>query len=248
MTAAVSAAETQLPSPLPTSLPFTGSHCQQGTCHFCFRRGNGANTVLQLAEALPWPLLCLNLSPSLLLPAVPSVPQVAKQRSYLHSSGRKQSTERNAICPKSWWESMTMWATEALPLSRIRLQLSDCISLHPLNPLVAFPHQAPSNNTFFPSFCWTVNSAVPMHWNMQALLCERKPCSELFVPAQHPPTGGMLSALRSPRLPLLISLPEACSDASITGGPQPIAGSDVRHKGYGSAPQPHTVSLQAQLH
>lgn len=142
MTAAVSAAETQLPSPLPTSLPFTGSHCQQGTCHFCFRRGNGANTVLQLAEALPWPLLCLNLSPSLLLPAVPSVPQVAKQRSYLHSSGRKQSTERNAICPKSWWESMTMWATEALPLSRIRLQLSDCISLHPLNPLVAFPHQA----------------------------------------------------------------------------------------------------------
>lgn len=129
-------------------------------CHFCFRRRNGANTVLQLAEALPWPLLCLNLSPSPLLPAVLVVPQVAKQRSYLHSSGRKQSTERNAICPKSWWESMTMRGTEALPLSRIRLQLSDFISLHPPNPLVAFPHQA-MKLAFHSELCQTILSSPP---------------------------------------------------------------------------------------
>lgn len=81
--------------------PFTYSHCQQGTCHFCFKQENEANTALQLAEALTWPLLLESLSPSLLLPAVLTVPQVARQCSYLHTSGRKQSTERNAICPNS---------------------------------------------------------------------------------------------------------------------------------------------------
>lgn len=96
-----SAAEIELLLPLPTPLPFAHSHCQRGTCHFCFEQGNEANTALQLAEALTWPLLLESLSPSLLLPAVLAVPQVARQCSYLHTSGRKQSTERSAICPKS---------------------------------------------------------------------------------------------------------------------------------------------------
>lgn len=96
--------------------PFTYSHCQQGTCHFCFKQENEANTALQLAEALTWPLLLESLSPSLLLPAVLTVPQVGT--AMLLSSHFRQETEHREKCHLSkllMREVHDRARTEALP-------------------------------------------------------------------------------------------------------------------------------------